>query len=158
MAALTCAHCGQVLIGNGRPSKGKVYCPSCFDKLVKEQEVFEAEKQDLCIYLRKLFGLTEVPAEVVHAIDRLYRDGRKLKGMKATIYYYYEILGNDTYNVMLFSKIITEQYDNARMYLEKVRKIQQHNAEVDIKVPPMTYTISDKHKNKRKPQRRIEDL
>ena len=158
MAALTCAHCGQVIIGNGRPSRGKTYCVACYDKIVKEQEAMAVEKQDLCTYMKKVFGVSEITTEVMYTIDRLVREGKKLRGMKATLYYYFEVLGNDGVSIMLLYKIINEQYDNARIYLDKMRKLKEHNDRIDITAETITYVISDKEKHKRKPQRKIEDL
>lgn len=86
------------------------------------------------------------------------RDGRKLKGIKATLYYYFEILGNDTVNVVLLSKIVNEHYEAAKAYLEKAKRIQEYNAKIDIKAGSISYKVSDRRKGVRKPQRRIEDL
>ena len=158
MAALTCSSCGQVITGKGRIFNTKTYCASCYQKVLQEQEALAEEKRELCLYIRKMFGINQVPNETMYAIDKFFKEGKKYKGMQATLYYYFEILGNDGVNIMMFSRIINEQYENARNYLERVNKIKRLNADREISDEVVTYVISDKNKNKRKPQRRIEDL
>lgn len=158
MAALTCATCGQVITGKGRVFNTKTYCASCYQKVLQEQEALAEEKRELCLYIRKVFAINQVPNETMYAIDKFYKEGKKYKGMRATLYYYFEILGNDGINIILFSRIINEQYENARSYLERVSKIKKMNAEVELTDEVVTYKISDRGKKGKKPQRRIEDL
>ena len=156
--SLYCAKCGQRLIGNGHRFLSKNYCDSCYEKEMVELEALEAEKDRLYGYIKELFGISECPSEVIYAIENNIKYGKKVSGIRATLWYYYEIQGHTT-DISFLNKIIKEQYDNARKYIESARQIKKQNDQTNLNVEPITVKLhSNINKKKRSAKYKMEDL
>ena len=157
MTNLVCAKCGQRIIGNGSRYRGKIYCNSCYDQLMAEEAAFEQDKKELFAYIKELFGEQECPGEVISTVEYALRNGKKIRGIRATLYYYYELMANEPNNIYTVSRVIKEQYDNARVYIEEQNRIMEENKKVDLNVPPVVVTIS-RPRSKKQIKYRMEDL
>ena len=155
--ALTCARCGQRIVGNGHRYLGKVYCSTCYDEVMEETMALENDKQELYDYIKNLFGKSECPNEVIFMIDQQLRTGKKVRGIQATLYYYYEILGHDTNNILGLGRVLQEQYENARDYTEQVNKNQELNRQVNLNVEPKNIKIP-RPCSKKRLKYKLEDL
>lgn len=158
---LVCAKCGQRIIGVSKRAYGKTYCAGCYEELVATIEQSETEKKELMNYICKLFALPDCPSDAEYAIDAAVRDGKKISGVRGTLYYYFEILGHsaDANAVHSVNYIIKTEYDNAHKYFIRQRNIKEQNAKVDLNLPPVTIKIDLNRKTKEnKISFRIEDL
>ena len=81
----------------------------------------------------------------------------EMEGIEGTIYYYFEVLGHEPNNIYLLGKVIRDEYEHARTYMEERKRIMEANKDVEIDVPPVTYKI-DRPKGNRKIKYRMEDL
>ena len=161
MAALTCSICGKALVsGAGRSLRGRSYCPTCYSDAIKEIEKQELLEDQFYKYVKNLFNLNDIPAELSYMLSDLTNEGKKIKGIQKTLYYYYEILGHDTSNfgVYILKKIIRENYDLARVYFEKEKEVKEYNDKVDLTTEEVLVTLPDQSKKQRKAKTRIEDL
>ena len=156
--AIICAKCGQkIVVGNGNRHKGKIYCNGCYDLVIQEELTQELAKEELYNYIKELFGKAECPSEIVYAIEQALGFGRKIKGIKATIYYYYEIAGNEANNIYLVPKVIREQYENAKIYIEKVQTTMEANKNTEINPPPICVRMTQPSR-KKTTKYKMEDL
>lgn len=160
--SVVCAQCGQRIIGVGNRAYGKVYCNSCYESLMAEAQKNEIAKHELGDYICKLFSILECPPSAFYSIDMAVRDGRKISGIKGTLYYYYEILGHpaDKDNIGMLGFIIKTEYENASRYFSKQKEIRKKNAEVNLDLPPVTVKIDVNRETKQKKVMpfKIEDL
>ena len=156
----TCVKCGQQIVGTKHMYGGKAYCEACYNALIAELTKLENQKAELYKYICDLFGKSECPEFVTSSIEKLLAAGRKVGGIKATLWWYYEIEGHPTDNINYIGKIISDQYENAHKYVVEQKKIQAHNAQVDLhNIPSQTVKInSDRNKRRWKPNYRMEDL
>lgn len=157
---LRCSKCGTTFVGTAfREIDGKKYCEKCYQELVTEKIAFDNAQKDLYNYIKEVFGITFIPPEVVGAITRqISYDKVQIKGLKATIWYYYKVLGN-TPVIELLPRVLKEQYERTREYLIEQRKIREVNMKTNINVEPRVVIISkDDQKNRNKPKYRMEDL
>lgn len=138
---IICSRCQQRIVANVYRLNGKTYCGNCYDQLMQELTAQSIAKEELINYIKLLFGKSECPNEVIYAIDQAVKQGKKIKGIKATLYYYYELTGHNIDNIYYIGKVITEQYDNARNYIQKQKEINEANKNVDLDVPPIHVTI-----------------
>ena len=96
----------------------------------------EDDQQQLYRYIKQLFGVSEIPQEVVASITREAAKGKKYRGLRLTLHYYYEVLENQPNDITVVSYVIRDQYENARKYQEESRKIQEINQQVDLSHTP----------------------
>lgn len=158
---LVCAQCGQRIIGVGKKAYGKVYCESCYEALMNNIQKNESAKKELTDYICKLFVSRDCPEDVIYAIDTSIRDGKKISGIKGTIYYYFEIMGHqaDLSTIHTINFVIKTEYENARKYFMKQQEIKRKNAEVDLNLPPVIIKINTEQGRKKDPPPfKIEDL
>lgn len=157
-----CPKCGQRLIGQTTINyKNKSYCLACYNILIEQEKELEKSEESLYNYIKGLFGLTECPSEVISNLEYLIKQGKTLKGIRATIHYYYEIKGNEANadNIMYLSKTIREQYDNARDYWREQNLLRQKNMQVNLDVPARKIVLKETPKSRRKQLNyRMEDL
>ncbi len=156
----TCIRCGQRIVGAKHVYGGKAYCEACYKALMDELAKTESQKADLYKYICNLFGKQECPEVVVYGVDKLLASGYKISGIKATVWWWYEIEGHSPDNINFIIKVVTEQYKNAREYVIKQKEINAANDQIDLhNVPTQHITINSK-KNSRtwKPNYRMEDL
>lgn len=97
----------------------------------------EDDQQVLYRYIKQLFSVTEVPQEVVASITREAAKGKKYRGLRLTLHYYYEILENQPNDITYVPFVIRDQYENARKYEEESRKIQEINQQVNLSNTPI---------------------
>ena len=157
---LRCSKCGTFLVGTAfREIDGKRYCEACYQSLMAEKIAFDNAQKDLYNYIKEVFGVTYIPPEVVGAITRqISYDKAQIKGLKATIWYYYKVLGNNPV-LELLPRVLKEQYERTRQYLIDQKKIREENMKVDINVKPRVVIINkDDQENRNKPKYRMEDL
>lgn len=158
--ALRCAKCGTLLVGTAfREIDGKRYCEKCYQEEIAEKIAFDNEQQDLYNYIKEVFGVSYIPPEITGAITRqISYDKVQIKGLKATIWYYYKILGN-TPNLEALPRVLRDQYDRTREYLIEQRKLRETNMKVDINVKPRVVVVNkEDQKTRNKPKYRMEDL
>lgn len=155
--ALVCAHCGQKIIGNGYRYLGKVYCGACYEKAMQESMALEAAKEELFGYVKNLFGKTDCPPEVIYMVEQNLKTGKKIKGIRATIYYYYEVKGHEPNNIFFLGKVISEQYENARQYVEECARIAEVNRLTNLVVAPNNVKVRQPRR-KKEIKYKMEDL
>lgn len=157
MAGRRCPKCQQVIIGSGHLFNGKLYCDQCYLKIVEEAEKMEAAKRDLFDYIKEIFMIDSVPDSWIGTIDQLLASGKTISGIKMTLKYYYEILGN-TPNEIYGLSIVKKYYEETRQYALKQQEIMQKNMQHEEKQEVVTVRIKRPVSQKRKTDYRIEDL
>lgn len=154
-----CACCGKQLIGQKRKYNGEFLCAECYKEKMEQEIRFQEAKGKLYDYIKGLFGLNECPDEVVYTIDKALRDGKKLKGIRNTLWYYYEVMGHPTDNYNYLSKVIREQYENAREFFKEQEEVKKKNAQVDLhNLETVVVKIPAPKKKKKDLGYRMEDL
>lgn len=156
----SCCECGARLLGVAfRELGGRKYCEKCYAKAVAAKLEFDKAQEDLYAYIREIFGVESIPPEVSGAITKaISYDHAQWKGLKATIWYYYKILGNKPV-IEFLPKVLREQYESARAYLVKQRELREKNMKVDLNVKPRVVVVRrDNHSNRNVPKYRMEDL
>lgn len=155
-----CAKCGALLLGAAfREIDGKRYCEKCYQETIAEKIAFDNAQQDLYNYIKEVFGVSYIPPEITGAITRqISYDKVQVKGLKATIWYYYKILGN-TPILEGLPRVLREQYERTREYLIEQRKLREENMKVNINVKPRIVVVNkEDQKSRNKPKYRMEDL
>ena len=158
--SLRCSKCGTLLVGTAfREIDGKKYCEACYQSLMAEKIVFDNAQKDLYNYIKEVFGVTYIPPEVSGAITRqISYDKAQIKGLKATIWYYYKVLNNNPV-LELLPRVLKEQYERTRQYLIDQKRIREENMKVNINVKPRVVVVNkDDQENRNKPKYRMEDL
>lgn len=163
MANGICNSCGNKITGLKYTYEGKQYCQSCYQVIQQELLKTEQEKNELYNYIKQLFAVSEVPADLVSSIDRELFNGKKINGIKTTLKYYYQIMGHACNNINTVIFTIRDQYENARNYMLNIAKIIEQNKTVDLNVPARTVTLKKseletQQSNKTKINYNIEDL
>ena len=163
MANSTCNSCGNKITGLKYTYEGKSYCQSCYQIIQQELLKTEQEKDDLYNYIKQLFGISEVPGDLISGIDRELFNGKKINGIKQTLKYYYQTTGHPCNNIGSVIYVIRDQYENARNYLINTIKIVEQNKIVNLDVPARTIQIKKSEldaqdKIKKKINYNIEDL
>lgn len=125
-----CNECKTELqAGKYKFNRGKKLCLSCYDRVVLGKRKVEKQREDLDNYLCELFGFEEVPIEYTRQIDRFIKEYKFTpKGIKATAYYFYELLGNDIANDRVLG-IIPQVYNQARKHFQESAQVSQKNQE-----------------------------
>lgn len=157
-AVYQCCKCGAKIVSSIRKYQGKFYCEHCYEQVMEEAQRFEEEKQKLILFIKDLFSLNECPDVVLYAIDRAIKDGKKLSGIKGTLRYYYDYLGNPADNVNIIGTVIQREYANAAKEQENRKRIRAINDQVDINVPTVTVKVKSTKKEEYKTNYRMEDL
>lgn len=162
--AFVCSQCGQRIVnGNAQKYNNKNVCQTCYQKLMQAEIKAQKAKKELYDYIKSVLGLNECPREITTAIDHLIKDGKKVKGIEATVYYYYLVLGNK-YNPdqrYYFYKIINDEYLNARDFIAQQQKIKEINANFHATTPPVIVRIHEgdiTKKRRKKINYKMEDL
>ncbi|MCF0115482.1 MAG: hypothetical protein HUJ56_09025 [Erysipelotrichaceae bacterium] len=125
-------------MGNGHKCAGKPYCRHCYEELLEEIRIEEEAKEQVYQYIRDLFVRDECPPDVVRAIDNALKNNKTLSGIRGTLYYYYERMGNSTSNIHTVTRVIEDEYENARKYFARQREIKKLNEEVSLDIEPIT--------------------
>lgn len=157
MAGRRCPKCQQVIIGSGHLYNGKLYCDQCYKIAIDEAQNFETEKRSLFDFIKELFGIDELPESWNATIDQLVRSGKTLGGIRMTLTYYYQILGN-TPSVTYGLSIVSKYYEETRQYALKQEEIMRKNLTHEEKSETITVKINRPVSQKRKLNYRIEDL
>lgn len=155
-----CSKCGALLLGTAfREIGGKRYCEKCYQEEIAEKMAFDNAQQDLYNYIKEVFGVSYIPPEITGAITRqISYEKAQVKGLKATIWYYYKILGN-TPVLETLPRVLKDQYDRTREYLIEQRKLRETNMKVDINVKPRVVVVNkEDQKTRNKPKYKMEDL
>lgn len=163
MASNVCNSCGAKITGLKYTYNGKVYCYTCYQSIQEELLKAEQDKQELYNYIKQLFVIAEIPEDVVVGIDRELANGKKLKGIKNTLWYYYEVEAHICSNVSNVTYVIRDQYENARNYVREINKLKEINKNIDIDVPVRKIVIKKseldaQNNTKKKINYNIEDL
>lgn len=146
-----CACCGTKIIGVPFRLDGKLLCGACYrDKLQAHAEE-ERSKRELRDYIATLFGVEVCPDFVANSLDRMLAEGKKLPGIRYTIYYHYEILGNPTSKTKIGEVpwVVRDFYEEARDYAKKMNDLAKENAQVTIKTEPVRVHINKPARRKR---------
>ena len=101
-----------------------------------------------------------MPQEVINAIDRELKKGKKLRGLEETLHYYYEILGNPANSIRSVPYVFADQYENAKRYVKDSARIAAHNRSVDLTPKTVVVKVTPESLQSRrdKPAYNIEDL
>lgn len=164
-----CSKCGKPLT-NSTPYtyEGQIYCYDCFQEIAKQAEDKEKKKQNLFSYIKKLFGVSDIPESVIDSINALLKDKGKndkpmtINGIQKTLEYYYGYLGNDPADINIIRFIIVKYYQETYNHLVKQHEIDKKNAEFKDDSKVVTYRIDpnklfEKARSKG-PTTNIEDL
>jgi len=145
--SFVCSQCGKRIWGNKFQYENQSLCLHCYEALIKKENTQqEGSRDDLYNYIQGLFH-QECPPEVSVAIEKWIKKGKKYTGIKYTLYYFYEILGNKPDSITLINWIIETQYDLARQHIADRNELKNINSQVQINIPP---TIIKLHPNKKK--------
>lgn len=146
-----CAECGSKIVGAPFRLNGKLLCGSCYKKELQARAEEEQSKKELRDYIKTLFGVESCPAFVANALERMQSEGKKLSGIRYTIYYYYEIMGNPAINTKVGEVpwIVRDYYEEARDYVNKMAELAKQNELVDIKTEPIRIKIKQPSRRKR---------
>ena len=158
MPTKTCSLCGKTFTGFSMIMNNKLVCPDCYNHEIERLEKVGEERDILLKYIKDLFSC-ECPTEVVSLIDK--PGNKKLKGIKATIYYYYEILENShtAADVQFLYYNKNENYEKAKAYFHERELLREKNMTVDITPVVNTVVIKKESvKNRRRPLTKMEDL
>ena len=157
MAGRRCPKCQQIIIGSGHLYNGKLYCDQCYKIAIEEAQNFENEKRVLFDFIKELFVIDELPDSWIATVDQLVRSGKTLSGIRMTLTYYYQILGNIP-NATYGLSIVNKYYEETRQYALKQQEIMQKNLEHQEKAETVTVKITRPVSMRKKPNYRIEDL
>lgn len=157
-----CSECKRILGTSLKYShQGRVFCFDCFQKVQAQLLEDEKKRQELYDYIKKIFNISSISADILSSIDHLIKDGKKLSGIKATLYYYYEIMGSSTPLSSLYF-VIRDHYDEAHDYFVKQHQVAEANAQVKINPSSVTITLDPKklheESSKKKFKYNIEEL
>ena len=130
-----CSECGCRIVGNPHKLNGKSYCGDCYLKVAKAAKSQDAAVSEVYAYILKLFGAREIPFSLQSAISRQLEEGHSPSGVRFTIYYYYEVLGNEPNDITKVSWVIRDMYEEARSYVEEMRELGEINKDVPIREP-----------------------
>lgn len=160
MATKICRGCNQHIVGMNYGYGGATYCAACFQKLQDRLAHDEGDRKLLYDTIRRIFNVTEIPDEVVAAVNREVKAGRKLTGLTATLRYYYDLEGHVPGGVYSAIPVFREQYENARNYARKMAQIAERNQNIDLDVPPTIVTVTPESLRpiRQRPTINIEDL
>lgn len=151
-----CSKCGQQT-DTPLTLAGKKYCPNCYQAMTEQIRAQEQDYSQLCGYIKKIFGLSDVPAEWKIMIDKYAKEGKQYSGMMYTLYYCYEIEGmNPTTDYGLY--VIKYKYDEARQYYMKQQATIERNMQKSINTDITHVTIKNPVNEMRKPKFKMEDL
>lgn len=112
------------------------------------------DKKDLFAYCCTLWGLKAVGPQIANQAKQYYKQGYSFKGMRSTLYYFYEIKHNDKnkYKGKETIGIIPYVYEEAKQYFETIEhKKQQISYQIEhSQITSETITIK-KTEAKKKP-------
>ena len=151
--AAYCSRCGKKIIGTAHKLNDSFYCGDCYQNEMQSLASLEKEKKELYDYIKGLFGKSSCPESVTNAIERSLASGRKIAGIRFTIYYYYQVLANSAENINEVPWIIRDYYDEARDYAVGMRRLGEENRKVVIDKTPSEIKIkkpSRQHRLRRK--------
>ena len=159
MAGLKCACCGQNLAPTvKRVLDEQSLCPSCYRKALESKKASERDFEDLLEYIKCLFDVTDVPPDWIEQIQMYkVKEKRTFFGMRGTLYYYYEILGN-TPDPERGLWAIRYHYENASRYFKEQAELSKRNEAVDLTPIRRTIIMTSPQNETRKPKYNIEDL
>lgn len=156
--SLRCARCNTTVATEAKKVlDGQTLCPSCYRKAIEEAKLAERELEELLEYVKELFGVTELPLDWPEQIKAFKKDKKTYFGMRATLYYAYEVLGN-TPDPERGLWAIRYYYDKAANYFAEQKELQQRNSSVDLTPIRRTVIMSPPENTTRKPKYNIEDL
>lgn len=146
MSKYICNKCGRHLDGIRYDIDGRGYCHDCYQSILLDKQEVELQKSELYAYICRLFQVNDLPSETVASLDRIIKNGKKIKAIQLTLHYYYEIENHNIDRVQLcnIGYIIDNNYERTRQYLTSVKEIQAKNKEVNLDVPPVTIKINPK--------------
>lgn len=148
-----CSHCGKKIVGASHKVNDACYCGDCYPIVMQSLAALEKEKKELYDYIKGLFGKTNCPDPVINAVERALASGKKVAGVRFTVYYYYQILANTAENINEVPWIIRDYYDEARDYAVKMKELGETNRKVTIDKTPSEIKIkkpSRQHRLRRK--------
>lgn len=148
-----CARCGKKIVGTPHKINDAFYCGDCYQNEMQSLAALESEKKALYDYIKELFGKTSCPEPITNAVERSLSSGKKIAGIRFTIYYYYQILANVAENINEVPWIIRDYYDEARDYAMRMRQLGESNRKVKIEKVPSQIKIrqpSRRHRLRRK--------
>lgn len=156
--ATLCARCNNHIIGHIRKYRNNLYCDHCYNEILLEQQKFEEEKNDLYLFIKKLFSTDEIPFNVITSLDRIIDEGKKISGIRGTLTYYYQVQGNSPDDINIIGGMIRREYNNASAYFAEAKRIREVNATINIDVPPVTVRIKSTNTRRPKSKYKMEDL
>lgn len=146
-----CASCGRKIVGSPFRLNGKTFCGACYQKEMQALAEEERKKKELRDYISTLFGIASCPSFVANALDRMLGEGKKLSGIRYTIYYYYEIMGNPVVGTKVGEVpwVVRDYYEEARDYAKRMNELAKENALVELKTEPVKVKIKPPARRKR---------
>ena len=142
----TCQLCGTNKTGLSYAVDNKIYCYTCYEKIISQKQVQEEKSKELYDLIKNIFKIDIIPQFTIDSITQEIKKGKTWNGIKETINYYYnikccEIKQNDLFYL---TAIINRTYEETYQYLKKQKEVQKANESVDL--TPIKRTVNV-HKN-----------
>ena len=144
-----CTECGSKIIGVPYKINGKNLCGACYKKELRALAEEERQQKELRDYIASLFGVKSCPDSVANALNRMLGEGKKLSGIRYTIYYYYEIMGNPAIKLLEVPWTVRDYYEEAREYAKSMAELAKANQKIEIKTDPIRVKIKRPTRRKR---------
>lgn len=160
MASSICQKCGEKISGLKYFLDGKNYCFSCFQDLAKKKTVLENQKKALYSHIKDIFGINELPSDVIIGLDRNFASGQSFDQMELTLHYFYDVTKHDPTSVSMVPFILKSENGNAIKYKVYVDEVKKKNAKISLDVSPVVVEMSseDLGRPKKNFKNKIEDL
>ena len=113
---------------DGKTYKGKKYHPACFEKILDDMESGDDERVVLDKYICKLFGIKRITPLINEQISTFTKtNGYSLTGIRATLYYFFELEGREITEDVKGIGIVPYVYDEARDFFREISRIKEKN-------------------------------
>jgi len=128
---------------SGKNYKGKKYHPQCFEKMLDDIESGDDDQKELNDYICKLFNIKTITPLMSSQIQSFTdTKGYTLKGIHGSLYYFFNIEGNEIGEDIKGIGIVPFVYDDAKDFFESIKKAKETNSK--FKNMPKTSNVKIK--------------
>jgi len=136
----------------GKTYKGKKYHLPCFEKILDDMEQGEDQRGELDKYICKLFGIKKITPLISEQISNFVKiDGYSINGIKATLYYFFELGEREVGESVRGIGIVPYVYEEAKEFFSTIGKAKEVNKNF---VP----AITEKHVQIKKPNKGLQKI
>ena len=146
-AMVKCLVCGQMFDRNSEPwiKQNRRYM---HERCAGADDTQRKDKEELYTYIKHLFDVSEVPRKIILQINKMMRENENYtySGIFKSLYYFYEVKGNNLEKANGGINIVPYIYEEARDYYYRIWDANQRNKakildqyrpqEIIIKIPP----------------------